>query len=86
MVTGENVAWNMNGRIVSASAQLASVADVNWDIAQVGDFDPDGKADVFWRNTATGQNVVWRMDGFVLVSSAFLPSLSMSWSVASRSR
>lgn len=26
----------------------------------VGDFDGDGRADVFWRNWGTGENVIWR--------------------------
>jgi Calx-beta domain./FG-GAP repeat. len=31
-----------------------------WKVVGIGDFNGDGKSDVFWRNTSTGSNVVWR--------------------------
>ena len=32
------------------------MADLNWQVAGTGDFDGDGKSDIFWRNTSTGEN------------------------------
>src|SRR5207253_9976985 len=49
----------------------------------VGDFDRDGKADMFWRNTATGENIVWLMNGATVAFSAFLPTIAdTNWDVA----
>ena len=52
------------GRRLSANAatQRATVAVTNqaWRIVRTGDFDGDGRTDVFWRNGLTGANVVWR--------------------------
>jgi hypothetical protein len=35
------------------------VGDLNWQVAQVGDFNGDGRSDILWRNASTGQNIVW---------------------------
>ena len=53
----------MNGLTVSNSAFMPTIADTNWDIKGVGDFDGDGKADVILRNESTGQNIGWLMNG-----------------------
>jgi len=39
------------------------VADLNWQIAGVGDFDGDGKSDILWRNASTGENYLYPMTG-----------------------
>lgn len=39
-----------------------------WDVAAVGDFTKDGKADILWRNYTTGANGYWEMNGVSLVS------------------
>ena len=36
------------------------MADQNWKIAGTGDFNGDGKSDIFWRNTSTGDNAIWK--------------------------
>src|SRR5260221_5055564 len=41
-MTGENVIWLMNGAAISSSVTFATVADPNWSIAGVGDFNGDG--------------------------------------------
>jgi cyclophilin family peptidyl-prolyl cis-trans isomerase len=46
-----------------------------------GDFDADGKADLFWRNAASGDNALWRMSGGTLTGSAFLPAHPGDWQV-----
>src|SRR5262249_1535843 len=45
---------------------VANVADQNWKIAGVGDFDGNGKADIFWVyqvNGLTQALTVWLMNG-----------------------
>jgi hypothetical protein len=34
-----------------------------WQIAQTGDFNDDGKADILWRNTGTGAFTIWQSNG-----------------------
>jgi len=45
------------------------------------DFDGDGKADVFWRNTS-GTNAVWFMNGGLFGSGAYTSVADLSWTVA----
>ena len=68
--TGENYLYPMNGtQILGTEGYLRSVADQHWQVAAVGDYDGDGKADVFWRNYFTGENYLYPMNG-----TAILPS------------
>jgi hypothetical protein len=39
---------------------FTAVRDPAWKIVGDDDFDGDGLADLFWRNTTTGANVIWR--------------------------
>ena len=38
------------------------MADSNWQVIGVGDFNGDGHSDILWRKN-TGHNVIWLMDG-----------------------
>ncbi|TMH93500.1 MAG: VCBS repeat-containing protein [Betaproteobacteria bacterium] len=67
--TGENYLYPMNGTtILAGEGFLRTVADLNWKIAGVGDFDGDGKADILWRNSSTGENYIWLMNGLSTAS------------------
>jgi len=52
---------------IVTSVPLYPVADTNWEIAGVGDFNGDGKPDILWRNYGTsgwtGTDLVWYMNG-----------------------
>jgi len=62
--TGENYVYPMNGKtIFGTEGYLRTVADLNWKVVGIGDFDGDGKADVLWRNSSTGENYLYFMDG-----------------------
>ena len=39
---------------------LASVTDLQWNVAGVGDYDGDGQADVLWRHATLGHDDLWR--------------------------
>jgi len=68
--TGDNYVYPMNGTAIKASeGYLRTVADQNWKVAGVGDFDADGKADIVWRNSATGENYLYPMDGTTIKPS-----------------
>ena len=60
-VTGQTVAWLMNGTSVASWALLYT--DTNWRVTQAPDLDGDGKSDLVWLNSATGETVGWVMNG-----------------------
>jgi len=48
------------------------VADPNYQIQQVADFDGDGKADVLWRGVTAGDLWMWLMNGAAVSSDQFV--------------
>src|SRR5712692_7122437 len=60
--TGQNYIYPMNGTtILGTEAYVRTVADQNWQVVGIGDFNGDGRADLLWRNSATGQNYIYPM-------------------------
>jgi glucose/arabinose dehydrogenase len=83
--TGDNYLFPMNGTAIQAGeGYLRMVADLNWKVAGVGDFDGDGKADILWRNTSTGQNYLYFMDGTTIKpGEGFIRTVAdQGWQVA----
>jgi glucose/sorbosone dehydrogenase/VCBS repeat protein/FG-GAP repeat protein len=83
--TGDNYLYPMNGMAIQAGeGYLRMVADLNWKVAGIGDFDGDGKADVLWRNTSTGQNYLYFMDGTTIKpGEGFIRTVAdQDWQVA----
>jgi glucose/arabinose dehydrogenase len=83
--TGENYLYPMDGLSIKATeGSLRSVADLTWQVAGVGDFDGDGKADVLWRNSSSGQNYLYPMDGTAIKpSEGFIRTVAdLNWKVA----
>jgi hypothetical protein len=83
--TGESYLYPMNGtQILASEGYLRTVADPNWTVAGIGDFDGDGKADILWRNTSTGQNYIYFMDGTTIKpTEGFIRTVAdQSWKVA----
>ncbi|MEM7725497.1 MAG: VCBS repeat-containing protein [Cyanobacteria bacterium P01_A01_bin.45] len=85
--TGENLVWLIDGSIsrlqsgtsIFGGAILNSVGSgiedtFEWSY-ELGDFNGDGKSDVFWRNEDTGENRVWIMDGTSIVQNTAIQSL-----------
>jgi hypothetical protein len=63
-LTGETSAWLMNGDQISKSPTYAPVSSSSgWTLKGFGDFDGDGKTDLFWYNRKTGATSVWIMNG-----------------------
>jgi hypothetical protein len=53
-----------------------------WEMVGVGDYDGNGKADIFWRNKVNGKNSVWIMDGLVRAGSLNLtPVTDTNWKI-----
>ena len=83
-VTGENYLYPMNGTtILAGEGYLRTVADLNWIVAGIGDFDGDGKADILWRNSSTGENYVYLMNGTTITGEGYLRTVAdQNWRVA----
>jgi hypothetical protein len=65
--------WLMNGTTLIASVSMTpnQVADTNWKIVGVGDYNRDGNPDLIWRDTTPGGAGwigIWLMDGTTLLS------------------
>lgn len=82
--TGAMTVWQMNGTtLVSNQSLSASVTDLNWEVADVADFNSDQKPDILWRNTATGANVLWKLNGLEVTGATNLPTvLDRNWRIA----
>ncbi len=88
--TGDTVVWLMDGtKFLSGTttnpvagtdyATLYKVADTNWHIEAVADFNNDSKSDLMWRNTKTGENVVWFMNGTNFAVNPTAPKLGQDY-------
>src|SRR5436309_15072439 len=67
----------MNGWTIASQGSVNFVDPASgWEVKGVGDFDGDGKADIFWRNTATGETNAYLMSGWAIASQGNLDTLS----------
>jgi C1A family cysteine protease len=85
--TGQLTVWLMNGTTQTQGLWLtpSTVADTNWKIAGVADFNGDGDPDLLWQNQVTGQLTVWLMNGTTQTGGLWLtPSAvsATSWKIA----
>jgi hypothetical protein len=82
--TGENYVYPMDGTaILGTEGYARTVADQSWQVAGIGDFDGDGKADVLWRNAGTGENYVYLMNGKDIAGEGYLRTVAdQNWKVA----
>jgi CARDB/Bacterial pre-peptidase C-terminal domain/Calx-beta domain/FG-GAP-like repeat len=79
--TGENQIWFMGANgTVRGTQNFTALNDLTWEIRGAGDFDGDGKADLFWTNSRSRENVLWLMDQTtILRNDITLPSLNADW-------
>lgn len=62
--TGDLRAWLMNGADAPTVAYYGTVAlGSGWTLQGYGNFNGDGKTDLFWQNLNTGETSAWLMDG-----------------------
>jgi uncharacterized protein len=71
--SGENVAWLMNGVMLSSGTFTtpAVLPDPRWRIVGANDFNEDEQADIVWQHDTSGELVMWFMNGTVLTSGTF---------------
>ena len=61
--------WRMDGDVVVSTTDLTANAGDHWTIADTGDYNGDGKADILWRG-ADGEIAGWAMDGDQILGTA----------------
>ncbi len=89
---GANYVWHVNGAVITggvvqiASQGLLPTVDTSWTVVGRGDYDGDGKSDVFWRRN-DGTNYLWMIDGatingglLTITSQGAIPGVDTSWS------
>lgn len=81
--TGQNYIHMMAGAsILSSSGSLPTVTEPEWKVVALGDFNADGRADIYWRNSATGECYLWLIDGVSLTSMQRVHAAALSWHIA----
>jgi hypothetical protein len=66
-----------------AGGGSVSYVSSGWNIAGIGDFNGDGKADILWRNSTTGQVYIWLMNGTTIDEQREpRQPVSSDWSIA----
>jgi len=79
-LTGDVAIWLMNGITRTSGTLVKNVPLAGaWEIAGVGDFDNNGRADILWRNTGTGDVAIWLMNGTTLASAAVVQTVAAAW-------
>ncbi len=86
---GKNIVWNLSGSANLAGPEyrsyreLTQVADANWSVAAVADYNRDGNSDYLWRNSETGMNLWWEMDanGTGILKITMLTSVPTDWTI-----
>jgi hypothetical protein len=63
--TGRTTVWYMDGTVWNGGyADVEpTVADPNWSIVGIADFNGDRKPDLLWRDVSSGRTTIWYMNG-----------------------
>ena len=81
---GDTTAWLMNGNTILNRSTYDNVPDSSgWYIQNFGDFNGDGKTDVFWRNFNNGDTATWLMNGNTILARSTYDNVpnSSGWSI-----
>ena len=70
----------MNGTNILSNTTAGWTAK-GWDIADIGDYNHDGHADLLLRNATTGAMAEWQMDGDQVLAPQGLGTVSTDWHI-----
>ncbi|MGE0357580.1 MAG: FG-GAP-like repeat-containing protein [Burkholderiales bacterium] len=88
MASGLAFAWNTQyaGGVLSlgASSPMIFSIDPVWEIAQLSDWNADGKPDLLFRNASTGLVFAWYLDGTTLGGSDYVTQIDPGWEIVPR--
>ncbi len=85
--TGEVAQIYLNILATPALRNISTVADFNWQIVGLADFDrkdasPVQYKDLLWQNRQTGEVAIWKLDGNSQVTATIsLPTVVLGWAV-----
>ena len=72
--------WFIGGSMAVQSTASLGVVPSAWTIAQTGDYNGDGFADILWTDN-TGNVVAWFMDSAAILSTASYGNVGTTWQV-----
>ncbi len=68
----------MNDGTILQGALTPGTADPSWTAKAAGDFNGDGRSDIFWQNT-DGRTVIWFLNGVSLASYGSVRTVTAGW-------
>jgi hypothetical protein len=75
------VEWQFAGTTYLGGNSLGNPG-LAWEVADAGDYNGDGRADLLFRNSATGELVMWFLDGTTALGGASAGAPGTGWLVA----
>jgi hypothetical protein len=82
--TGDLWLWQMNGTQLANSVEIGDPGP-GWQVANLGDYNGDGKTDILFQGDSTQGNLgpvmVWEMNGNQIASSSTIGSPGGAWVV-----
>jgi hypothetical protein len=88
--TGSGLAfpWSTtwDGTTLSLGTAFPAIFSIDpaWEIAQLTDWNGDGKPDLLFRNRDSGLVFVWYLDGMTLLGSDYVIQIDPSWEIVPR--
>jgi beta-glucanase (GH16 family) len=80
--TGSVYNWKMNGAAIGPTLPISTaLADMQWGLVAVRDYNADGKSDLMWRHRGTGQVGVWLLNGATILASGATGTIDLNWSI-----
>jgi hypothetical protein len=79
-----NTAWSGSALTLDTAGAMIFSIDPAWEVAQLADWNADGKPDLLFRNKDSGLVFVWYLDGLALAGSDFVISIDPSWEIVPR--